>query len=311
MKKLYTLIILALLSLPSYAANPKVGIIMPISHPAISAIISGFKEELQKQYGKPIDFKVTDAQHDSNLQRAIITQMRDQNYTLIVPIGTMVTQMTVAMVKQQPIVSLAANFSEADRKKLSSCNITVVHDEIPPTRSIEFIHAVYPQLKNIVLIHSADDKVFPEVKASQAAATQYGMQLKPIMVQNLPDMYTFAQSMPQDTQAIFILKDNMIASGISTLTKIATDRHIPLITSDQGTVENGASFALGVHEKQIGTEGARLAAQILAGKSACSLPIKDMTQLTVFINKKGLSQTYIEAIIAAAKKIGYTTEVYS
>jgi putative ABC transport system substrate-binding protein len=231
---------------------------------------------------------------------------------MIVPIGVAATEMSVAMVKQQPIVSLASDFSDADRKKLNPCNIVAVHDEISPQQELKFIHAVYPQLKNIVLVHSADDKMFPEVKATQDAAAQYGFNFKHVMVQTLPDMYSVAQSIPQDTQAIFVLKDNLIVSGIDTLAKLAAQRHIPLITSDQGSVQAGAGFALGVHEKQIGIEGGKLAAQILAGKDACSLPIVDMTNLSVFVNQKALqaSGQSVAPINAAAKQLNYTVETY-
>lgn len=41
-----------------------------------------------------------------------------------------------------------------------------------------------------------------------------------------------------------------------------------------------------MHEKQIGEEGAKLAIQILQGKSACQLASVKMTHPTVFINQK-------------------------
>lgn len=291
---------------------PKIGIIMPLEHPAMHEIISGFETTLQQQYGKSIDFKVENAQHDSNLERAIIAQMRDAGYTMIVPIGVAATEMSVSMVKQQPIVSLASDFTEQQRQKLNPCNIVAVHDEISPQRELKFIREVYPNIKNIVLVHSADDKVFPEVNETQAAAKQYGFNFKHVMVQTLPDMYSVAQSIPQDTQAIFVLKDNLIVSGIDTLAKLAEQRHIPLITSDQGSVQAGADFALGVHEKQIGVDGAKLAAQVLAGKSICSLPIVEMSNLSVFVNQKALqaSGQNIDLINAAAKKLNYTIEIY-
>jgi putative tryptophan/tyrosine transport system substrate-binding protein len=298
--------------LADQTGTPKIGIVIPLEHPAMHEIVNGFETTLQKQYGKPIDFKVENAQHDSNLERAIIAQMRDTGYTMIVPIGVAATEMSVSMVKQQPIVSLASDFSDADRKKLNPCNITAVHDEISPAQELKFIRAVYPQLKNIVLVHSADDKVFPQVKETQAAAEQYGFNFKHVMVQTLPDMYSVAQSIPADTQAIFVLKDNLIVSGIDTLAKLAAQRHIPLITSDQGSVQTGAGFALGVHEKQIGIEGGKLAAQVLAGKNICSLPIVDMTNLSVFVNQKALlaSGQNLDPINAAAKQLHYTVELY-
>ena len=41
------------------------------------------------------------------------------------------------------------------------------------------------------------------------------------MVSSLPELYSATQSLPKNAQGIFILKDSLIVSGISTLAKAA------------------------------------------------------------------------------------------
>lgn len=289
------------------SAGVKIGIILPIEHKALQDIVAGFSQKLKESYPHPIQIKIMNAQGDINLQRAIVQQMRDQNYALIVPIATGTTQMTSSMVHDQPIVSLAAEMSDSDRKKLAQCNIAIVHDEIPPQLSIAFIHAAYPNLHRLTLIHSTSDKIFPEVNAAISAGKKLNIDVKPLMVATLPELMSTMHSLRNDTQGIFILKDNLIASGISTIIKTSQDKKIPLITSDQGTVENGASFSLGVKERKIGEAGAILAQQILAGQSPCDLPIVEMKKLSVFINKKRMTKA--ETIIATAKQLNYQIEL--
>lgn len=288
----------------------KIGVIVPLEHKAMDEIVAGFTETLRKNYPYPFKYKVANAQGDLNLQRAIISQMKDEQYDLIVPIGTGTTQMSVATIHNQPIVSLAASFSEEERQQKKPCHIAVVHDEISTQQLIEFIHLVYPGMKRIVLIHSASDKVFPEVKEAVTIGKQFGMEINPMMVPTLNELYSIAKAIPAETQGIFVLKDSLIVSGISTLENVAEKRHIPLITSDQGSVQDGAGFALGVHERDIGVEGAKLAAAVLSGKPACSLPIVNMTHLTVFVNKESLAKQLqsLEPIQAAANKLHYKIE---
>lgn len=288
-----------------------VGVVLPMEHAALQEIVKGFSEKLRDTYHKPLNIKVSNAQGDANLQRAILQQMRDADYDLIVPVATSTTQMAVSMVPKQPLIGLAADFPDSDRHRNRSCNVAIVHDEIPPQKLISFIHDVYPNLKQLTLIHSTADKIFPDVKASIAEGKKLGITVHPIMAATLPDLYSAAQALPADSQGIFILKDNMIASGISTLTKLAASRHIPLITSDQGSVQSGAAFALGVHEREIGIEGAKLALAILAGKNPCSLPMVEMTHLTVFVNQQALKneKQTAEPIVAAAKNLNYTVEI--
>lgn len=296
---------------PSSKAGKKVGIIVPIEHKAMNEIVSGFEDKLTANSPYPLQFKVANAQGDMNLERAIIQQMKAEKYDLIVPIGTDATQMSAAVIQHQPIVSLAASLTQQEREQRKSCNLAVVHDEISSKQLIDFIHMVYPNLTHLVLIHSTSDKIFPEVAAAVAAGKQDGMQIKPMMVPTLNDLYSTANNIPADTQAILVLKDSLIVSGITTLELAAIKHHIPLITSDQGSVQDGAAFALGVHERDIGVEGAQLAASILAGKQACSLPIVEMTKLTVFVNTAALEKENqsLDAIRAAAKKQNYTLEL--
>jgi len=292
------------------SGEKKVGIIVPIEHKAMNEIVAGFTETLNQDYGQPIKYKIANAQGDLNLQNSIIQQMKDEGYDVIVPIGTATTQMTLSAIHNQPIVSLAALYSEQDRAKQKPCNITVVHDEISPAQIVAFVHMVYPNIKKLTLIHSPTEKIYTDVNVAVAAGKQYGIEIKPMMVPTLNELYSAVNDIPSDSQGILVLKDVMIVSGISTLSQSAAKKHLPLITSDQGSVQDGAAFALGVHEREIGVEGAQLADAVLKGKDACSIPMIDMTKLTVFVNKANLSNENqpLADIQAAAEKNHYKLE---
>ncbi|HBY55502.1 MAG TPA: hypothetical protein DEG23_01620 [Coxiellaceae bacterium] len=271
----------------------KIGIIMPIEHKALLEISEGFQETLKVLYSGPIKFKVGNAQGDINLQRAIISQMHDANYDLVVPIATSVVQMTTAMISNQSILGLAADVTE------KKDNLAVVNDEIDKEKIIAFIHKVYPKLKNISLVYSSSDKIFPEAAQVETACKHRHIKLHSLMIQNLSDLYSASQAIPQDTEAVFILKDSLVASGINTLVQLTKKRKIPLITSDDGTVQQGASFAVGVSEKDIGIEGAKLAAQILQGVSPGKLSMVKLTKPTIFINLSALK--YLDQDLAPIK----------
>ncbi len=274
------------------ANEKKIGIIEPIEHKAMDEIVAGFTDTLRADISSPMQFKVANAQGDINLERAIIQQMKDEGYDLIVPIGSDATQMSLATAPHRAIISLAASLSQKERDALKSCHVAVVHDEISSAQIMQFIHRVYPSLTQLVLIHSTSDKVFPEVEEAIAAGKRYGIQIKPMMVPTLNDLYSTANNIPSTAQGIFVLKDSLIVSGISTLAIAAEKQQIPLITSDQGSVEDGAAFAVGVHEREIGIQGGKLAAAVLKGKAPCDLPIVSMTHLTVFVNKAALAKEH-------------------
>ena len=308
----FSLIITLFISLNSCSSSTnekkKIGIIVPIEHQAMNEIVQAFTQTLSSQSPIPLTFKVANAQGDMNLQRAIISQMK--NYDLVVPIGTAATQMTLSMIRDKPIVSLASMYSDEDRKKQNPCHTVLVHDEIAPRQIIDFIHQVYPNINRIALIHSTSDKIFPDIKDAIQRAKQYNINIKPMMVSNLSELYSTANAIPQNTQAILILKDNLIVSGITTLANTAEKRGIPLIASDQGSVQNGAAFALGVYERDIGIEGAKLASLVLSGKPICSLANVQLKKLMVFINTAALTkeQQSLIPIQSAAAKMQYQIE---
>lgn len=312
MKKLTYIFLLCLFlgACQSESHAKKIGIVIPIEHKALNEIIEGFKESLQNETKTPVQFKIANAQGDMNIERASLAQMKLDNTDMIVPIGMDATEMALATNPQQTIVSLASSYSQKEREQLKSCHIAIVHDEIPAEKILQFIHLTYPTLTKLVLIHSASEKVFPEVKETVAVAKKYGIEVKPIMAATLNDLYSTVNAMPSDTQGIFVLKDSLIISGISTLERSADTRKIPLITSDQGSVQDGAAFALGVHERDIGIEGGKLAAAILKGQNPCTLPITTMTHLTVFVNRDSVNKSnqHLDALQQAASTQKYNIE---
>jgi len=296
--------------LTSTTPKKKVGIILPIEHASLNAIVNSFKENLHTDYPSDIDFKVANAQGDMNVLRAIIQQMKAEHYDLIVPIGVDTTQMTLALIQKIPVVSLASELTQEERSKLKTCNVAVVHDEISIAKVLKFVRTVYPNLTQLTLLHSPSNKIFTEIKTTVNAGKKIGIEITPMLINTLSDLYTTVNNLPANTQGIFLLKDNLIVSGIGTIANAAKKYHIPVISSDEGSVQNGAGIALGVHESEIGKEGAKLALQILNGSSACDLPIVQMDRYTVFFNKKSLADTNqsYEQIEQAASSLNYQIE---
>jgi ABC-type uncharacterized transport system substrate-binding protein len=268
-----------------------IGIVLPMDHVALRAIVAGFEETVVKNYPGKVRFEVENAQHDLNIQRAILQKFINQKVDLVVPVATSTTQMAISMVNKQPILGLAAMVPDDARNHKGLENrLTAVRDEIDSAKQVAFIRAILPKAKKITLIYSADDKVIPEATTTINIAKQNGITVQPLMIQNLSDLYATSQRVDKDSQAIFILKDNLVASGINTLVYNANKRHLPLITSDEGTVSSGAATALGVEEKQIGIEGGELAVKILNGTPLSQLPIQSINQLLIFINNQAAKQ---------------------
>lgn len=279
--------------LPDNSSKPiTIGILMPMEHAALRDIIKGFEESLLKHYSaRPIQFDIQNAQGDIKLQRAILEKFVGNSVDIIVPIGTMATQMALKVVERQPIVSLAALITEADRQSLSHQNMTGVLDEIGGKKKLDFLKQLSPNLKKIAVIyHTGNEKNAPEIEEIGTYGKSLNISIQKIGVQTLPELQAARDSVAEDVEALLIIKDHLIASGIRLLVPLADSRSIPLIASDEGSVREGATLALGVREQTIGEVGGQLSAKILQGASLPGLPIQSIEALTVFYNPTACSR---------------------
>ncbi len=271
-----------------------VAIVAPVEIPAMEEIIQGFENELNHLYHGKIVYIVQNAQGDMNIQRTIFQQLTNQKIDLVVPIGTATNQMALSIIKTTPIVTLAAQFTEKDRAQSPNKNMTNIIDEVNVDSQLAFIHKAMPNLTHLTIVYSPDDRIYKQVQQADVDGNKYGITIQTLMVSQLPELYTVSKHIDPKSQAIFILKDEMVVSGISTLAKQANAKGIALIASDDGSVQNGAAFAVGVSESQIGAEGAVLANTVLKGTPAKNVPIKLMTDYRVFTNAKAAKSQHVD-----------------
>ena len=285
-----------------------VTVIEPMEHKAMDSIVAGFSETLAQDKKYKFKMKTENAQNDPNLLRSLLEIEKNSNSDFVVPIATAPTLMAISTIHNKPILGLAANFTEDDRRKLKYCNVTVIHDEIPVDKLLTFYLKAYPKVKTLALIHSPTDKIMPDVKKALEFGKQYGVKITPFMITSLPEIVSTLHSLPESIDGVFILKDSLVVIGIATIAQYAQEKHVPLMTSDEGSVEDGAHFSLGVYEKQIGESGAQLLLDLIhSKKNICNAPLEEMKNLSVFINNNSIikSKMNSENIIQAARELKY------
>lgn len=264
-----------------------VHLVIPIEHQALNDIVAGFEETLSAQLPGKVSYKVHNAQGDANLQRSIFQQLAQEKAALVVPVTTTTTQLALKLIKDKPILSLAAMYREADR---TGHQITGVLDEIEPTQFVSFLKAIHTDSSRVVVIYSADDRRVKEATELEGLLKAQQIPVKRLMIQTLNDLYTISHSLPQDTGSVVMFKDNLVASGVTVLKKVCDDKKILLITSDEGTIKKGASLGFGVTEKDIGIEGGKLAVKILTGTPIQTIPIQHLSDLKIFVNVQFLEK---------------------
>lgn len=306
---------LTALSVNSFANQQvtTIGILVPLELPAMKQIVNGYETTLKHESKTPVKFIVKNAQGDANIQRSILEQFKDTHVNIIAPIGTDAAQMAISMIRNKPIIGIAADHLKENAKKANNLNVTGVNSRTPPAQRIAFIHAALPHLKKLTLVYSTDSRIYSQVNAVMRAAKKDHIKVQKLMVSQLSDLYTISQHIAKNSQGIFILKDELIVSGINTLVRQAKAKHIPVIASDDGSVAKGAAFALGVSEYQSGVAAAKVTLKIMHGMKARHMPVHMMKHYFVFLNPKSAKAQGVKPkmVKLAAKKLGYKVQILS
>lgn len=240
-----------------------VAIITPIEHPALKQIVSGFTKTLQEKFGKRIFIEVQNAQGDLSIQSTIIQNFSEQHPDLLVTVATQPTQMALQQTsKEQAILFLAASQTVLPSTQ-NSRKLAGIIDEVEMSTRAKLLQEVLPKLHKISVVYSLTDKILPEVQRLTELLGKKQITVQKLGIQKIADLYQIVTTISEDTDAIFILEDLLVTSGIQVLVKQADHIHRPLIASDETSVSKGASFALSVRQEEIGIQGAELAATIL------------------------------------------------
>jgi putative ABC transport system substrate-binding protein len=295
--RLYTILMLCLLLLVQFsgawaqnendikgknaATIKKVGIVSPMEHAALNEIVEYFVAGVQDQQGVKLTYK--NAQGDMNLMNTIIQQYKEQDMDYIVTVGTLAERMAMQRISNKPLISMAA----LPDKSGSNLSQQRCHTRDMPSINYysEFFAKVLPHGSRILIIHS-NDPVSEEMSVSiLKAASLKGFAADTFTVQNMADLYNItAARLPGNFDVIIFPKDNLLASGVSSLIKLAKKQGVPLIASDEHSVRQGADIAIGYEEKQIGQAAARQLLHLIADKS-CGEKEVYPTPLHLFVNK--------------------------
>lgn len=312
-KQLFTYFILSIFTVAPARAI-KIGVIVPMQHAAMEEIVTGLKETLKPHLSEGDEIIVKNANGDQTLQHQIIKQMLNSNVDYFLPIGTSTSLMTLSVIKSKPVICIAAVINPETFKKISRGRVGVINDEIEVTHLLGFIKKHAPEIKNLGLIYSNSEKIFPEIKQAQDFCQKNDLSLVLRKVDSIAEVHHFAQPLMPQVDAVVVLKDHTVVSAISGLASLAKKHKKLVITMDDGSVKNGAHFGLGVREKDIGVAAAKTLIKALKGNKGEAFKVTNLSNLSVFFNKTAmLEQTKfsLDRLKDAAQAMSYSFDPIS
>jgi putative ABC transport system substrate-binding protein len=182
-------------------------------------------------------------------------------------------------------------------------NVTGVSDAWPIDRQIGLYHEMLPEAKKWGTIYNAGDaNSVKSIGWTREAMKKRGLEMIEVTISNSSEVYTAAQSMVGRVDALYITSDNMVASALGSVTKVADSNKIPFFVGNTDQVPLGAIAALGFNYFEVGYSAGKKAVEILKnGKKPGDIPSGLAENLTLYLSLKNakkqgvkISQKYID-----------------
>ena len=212
-----------------------VGILQTASHPALDAVLDGFKAELKELMGDmTVDFVVQNAQGSVSSAHTIAQQFHgSQKYDLFFTIATPAAQAMHAVEKERPIIIAAVTDPNALGLVYPESNVCGVTDMIDVPAEVTMLTKLVPSAKNIGLLYTTGEtNSLAAVEIMKAELLQHGLTPIDFAVSGEQDMQAVVELACRKSDLILAPTDNVVASTISLITMITNKNKKPLIVSD-------------------------------------------------------------------------------
>lgn len=290
----------------AYAKAPIISISQFVEHPALNAVMKGFKDDL-KENGIDAVYKDYNAHGNMGTAGQIATQIASDSPDMIVAIATPSAQSCAKLYEKAPQLATTPMLFTAITDPLAAglvkdyqnpgANITGVSNQMPMDKHLDMIRRFMPQLKTLGVMYNAGEvNSVSNVKRITLAAKERNIVIIDGPVTNSADVYQVAQSLVGKVDAVYVPTDNTVVSALEAVIKTCERTKLPLFGADTDSVKRGVIAALGfdyyLHGKQTGAMGRK----ILAGAKPAELPVEFQKDLSFHINP------------GAAKRMGLVVE---
>lgn len=308
MKKFFIFCLFCLCGLSAcfHQADKKIpiAILTPVTHPSLEQIEKGFKETIEASCPSKYRFVTYNAQGNKILMRSEVEEIIQKNCPLVLTIGTLSSQMMHEVTTHKkvpiPIVFTCVNdpvgFHIVHSESNPGRNITGVKELLDFQKQLTYLLQYKPEIKNVLLVYNPTEPGLVKDQREIGAILQaHNLMLTTVEIFHNNELMVKVAPFMECADAVLILKDNTVVSGLDALVKLCNRHHIPLIASDLDSPDRGAAFGYGVHEIEFGIEAAKIALNILeAHISPGSIPVTPVAQFTFKINaeaagKQGIS----------------------
>ena len=263
----------ALAAPAAWAQQKTVGITAIVEHPALDAIRKGAQDELRALGWSEDKLKVQyqSAQGSAATAGQIAKKFAGDKVDAIIAIATPSAQAAAAATRSIPIIYAAVTDPVAARlvKSMEPAggNITGVSDRLDIAPQVDLILKIKPGAKKVGMVYSPGEvNSTVVVQQMKDELQKRGMTLLEAAAARTVDVPAAARALAGKADVIYTSTDNNVVSTYDSLVGVARQAKVPLVASDSGSVQRGASAGMTVDYYEMGRQAGRMADRILKGE---------------------------------------------
>ena len=279
----------------------KVGISLLVQHPALDASRQGFIDELNT-LGVNAEILDQNAQGEIANAQMIAEKFVKDDVDLIFTIATLTSQAAKTAIAGTdiPLVFTAVTdpvFSQlVTAMDVTDNNITGVVDAAPIKENLELFRDLKEDIKTVgIIFNVGESNSEVQVNQTKEIAQELGLAIETVGISTVNDIPQAVDTISKKAEGLYIITDNMVASSITLVAKLAEEKGLLTVSADGTHVDEGILMSKGISYYAIGKQSAKIAKQILVDKVDVSdIPVQSSPEFEKKVNLKTVEALGLE-----------------
>lgn len=261
-----------------------IAVFQTLSHPALDNAKNGFVKTGLELFKDGITFEYFNAEGLVSQANLIANKLaHDRRLSGIYCIGTLACQTLVQLRPELPIFFAAVSEPKSIGISGDEPNIKGVSDSIDAQLELQIVAQLFEGRHISLLFNPAELNSAVQKGNIHTAAQNLGFTVRDFAVDNLMAVSATLGLACRNHEIVLIPTDNLMASSMPMLSKLAHKSGCPVVASDVLLVKDGATAGIGVDYEAAGEQNARLAYQHFIDANA-SATISGKAMLRVVVN---------------------------
>lgn len=299
MKKLMSIVMVMalLLSLSLAVAEEqkvyKVGIGQFAVHGSLDNCREGFIQGMQEQgfeEGVNVSYDYQNAQASMDYAVGIANKFVAEGQDLIVAIATPMAVVSMNAADDKiPVIYTAVSFPQSaglsDDKGVALGNTTGTSDQLPVGKQLASIRALQPEAKVIGILYTLGEvNSVLQVEEYQRLAPEQGFTIEAMGISAGSEVALAIPALLSKVDLVTMTLDNTVVQYLDNVLEAADAAKIPVYGSEIEQVKRGCVSAEGLDYVALGRQTGALAARVLNGEDAATIPYEIILNSELYYN---------------------------